>query len=420
MSRSLDFEKGFMAGSRQRVALQTRFSRSDHKAEIPLPTLDDMNARQRRALPVAAIVALAVGCFLVAKFFTVIVLSLLAAILFYPLYVRFNRRTGRPGTAASLTFLVLLLVIIIPLAIAISYTVAEVKHLTDQLSNVSSNLSLSEASTHLLNAINSVLGKLTHGAISISLDQIHAAIEKIGSALLTWLINFLTSTFSTATGFITDFILFTYVFTSMLVNADKLRGVIRSVNPLGEKASDVYLSRIARMTSGVVGGQFVIAVCQGVVEAGILWIAGIPYFFFFALILSFLSVIPLGGGILAIPIGIIQLLVGNTWQGLFILGGHFLIIVNIDNILRPRLIPKSIRINSALMMLAVFGGLGLFGFMGIAVGPIIMIIVLTTLQMYLPLADTHSKQAKTTTRSNKAQKTKTIQSSSASSAPPKQ
>lgn len=140
------------------------------------------------------------------------------------------------------------------------------------------------------------------------------------------------------------------------------------------------------MARGVVGGQFVIAAAQGVVEAGILYLAGVEYFFFFALILTFLSVIPLGGGILTIPIGIIMLLTGNIWQGLIILLGHFLIITNIDNVLRPRLIPKSIRINSALMLLSVFGGLALFGFLGIFVGPIIMILVLSTLEVFLPLA----------------------------------
>jgi predicted PurR-regulated permease PerM len=50
--------------------------------------------------------------------------------------------------------------------------------------------------------------------------------------------------------------------------------------------------------------------------------------------------------------------------------------------------------NSALMLLAVFGGLGLFGFLGIAIGPILMILVLTTIQMYVPVAEARHGQAR--------------------------
>jgi predicted PurR-regulated permease PerM len=35
------------------------------------------------------------------------------------------------------------------------------------------------------------------------------------------------------------------------------------------------------------------------------------------------------------------------------------------------------------MILAVFAGLGMFGFFGIVLGPVLMIILLTTIQMYL-------------------------------------
>jgi predicted PurR-regulated permease PerM len=50
--------------------------------------------------------------------------------------------------------------------------------------------------------------------------------------------------------------------------------------------------------------------------------------------------------------------------------------------MRPRLVPKSARLDPALMILAVFSGIALFGFIGIVIGPIIMILITTTLQIY--------------------------------------
>jgi predicted PurR-regulated permease PerM len=102
-----------------------------------------------------------------------------------------------------------------------------------------------------------------------------------------------------------------------------------------------------------------------------------------ALILSLLSIIPLGGGIVTVPIGLILALTGNFWGGIFVLASHFLIVTNIDNLLRPILVPKEARLNSALTMLSVFSGIALFGFLGIVIGPVLMILIVTTINVYL-------------------------------------
>ncbi len=101
------------------------------------------------------------------------------------------------------------------------------------------------------------------------------------------------------------------------------------------------------------------------------------------MILTVLSIIPLGGGIIVIPIGIIMILLGNIWQGALILAGHFLIVTNEDNILRPKLVPDEARLDPALTLLSVFSGLAFFGFIGIVVGPVIMILIVTTIEVYM-------------------------------------
>ena len=141
---------------------------------------------------------------------------------------------------------------------------------------------------------------------------------------------------------------------------------------------------MAAMTKATVRGQLIIAVCQGVASAAVLSLAGLSdLFFFFAVLLTVLSVIPLGAGIVTIPIGIIMILTGNIWQGVLVIANHLIVVTNIDNVLRPRLVPEQARLDPALMILAVFSGMALFGFMGIVVGPVLMIVLVTTVQMYL-------------------------------------
>jgi hypothetical protein len=59
-----------------------------------------------------------------------------------------------------------------------------------------------------------------------------------------------------------------------------------------------------------------------------------------------------------------------------------LIVANIDTALRPVLVPKDAYLNPALVMLSVFGGLSLMGFVGILYGPVIMILLVTSVEVY--------------------------------------
>lgn len=388
MAKSEKPKKKLLASSKAHLFVLFKHKK---KPEMPLPEAETMSLQQRRILPIAVIIALILGFALIKDYITVIFLSFIAAVIFYPLYQWLTRKTGRAGFAAMLTFIITLFVLIIPLVITVLITVAEIERLLHDLS-VNHGASFANTSEIAFTRLNNLLVSLTDGHVQITTAKLQETLMSLATTVANHLLELIKSSFSGIAGFITQFILYIFLFTAILRNADSLLRILRTMNPLGDKTSEVYFQRAGQMTKGAVGGQFVIAFCQGVTEAAVLYIAGIDYFFFFALILSFLSIIPLGGGIVAIPIGIVMLLTGNIWQGLFILAMHFLVITNIDNVLRPRLIPKSVRLNSALMMLAVFGGIGLFGFLGIVIGPVIMIIVLTTIQIYLPLAEQRTKK----------------------------
>ncbi len=51
--------------------------------------------------------------------------------------------------------------------------------------------------------------------------------------------------------------------------------------------------------------------------------------------------------------------------------------------MRPILVPRDARLNSALMLMAVFAGIAMFGPWGIVIGPVLMIVIVTTIDVYL-------------------------------------
>jgi predicted PurR-regulated permease PerM len=130
-------------------------------------------------------------------------------------------------------------------------------------------------------------------------------------------------------------------------------------------------------------GTFVLAVIEGAAMGVVLWIAGVPYVTFLTITSMVLSLIPfIGVSLVAWPIGIGLLIAGNTWQGAFVILGFILIVANLDTILRPSLVPKGAYLNPALVILSVFGGLSLMGLIGALYGPVVMILLVTSVDVY--------------------------------------
>jgi predicted PurR-regulated permease PerM len=273
--------------------------------------------------------------------------------------------------------------IIIPLIFIVAITVFQINSLVSDIdSSAYSTLDVTSLLDRIISSVNEVLSKFGVDSTITSeqvIETFSSAVSEFGKALLENIV----SSFAGIFGLITAGIIYIYVFISILNNKDTIKETIKKLNPLGDEVTALYLNRADSMTKATVRGQFIIAVMQGLTSAVVLSIAGLDgLFFFFFLLLSVFSVIPLGAGIITIPIGIGLILVGNIWQGLLVILNHLLIVTNIDNVMRPKLVPKSARLDSALMILAVFSGIALFGFLGIVIGPVIMILITTTVQIY--------------------------------------
>lgn len=337
---------------------------------------------QIKPLTIAVIIALLFGAYFLRGYFSLIILAAIVAYTFNPLYKRLARKFKSPGSAATLTLLISFLALLLPLILIVILSGIQVKNILDSFS--ASNVDLGKIGQDTLNWVNQSVIERIPGANQISTQDLQEYISKAVNAIAQWFLGVLSSSVSGVAGFFTAAILYIYIFLNLLTQQDTLIDMVKRLNPLGSKKSDLYLRRMGAMTGAMVRGQFIIAACQGLASAIFLYIAGLHSVFFFMLvILTLLSVIPLGAGIVTIPIGVVLLVTGDIWQGIVVLLGHFLVVTNIDNVLRPKLVPKHVRLNPALTLLSVFAGIAMFGFLGIIIGPVIMILITTTIEMYL-------------------------------------
>ncbi len=315
------------------------------------------------------------------------------AYLFNPLYKRLLKKTNKQGLAAGLTLVCAILIVVIPLSLIVFLSVRQADQLIHSLSSHFGRYrNFDELSNQVLNNINELLARRGIDA-QISQGTFHnfvsTGIKGVTSGVLSTSKSLLRGIF----GYFTSAIIFIIAFVSIQRYQDKMIDGLKTLSPLGPNITSAYLERAGLMTKGMVQGQFLIAICQGFIDAVLIYLGGIHVgFFFFFMLLSILSVIPVGGGIIALPVGVIMILRGNVVGGLIVIIGHLVIVTNIDNFLRPALVPKEVRLPSILVLLSVFAGIAMFGFLGIVIGPVIMVLITTLNQTYLALKKLPTKE----------------------------
>jgi predicted PurR-regulated permease PerM len=146
-------------------------------------------------------------------------------------------------------------------------------------------------------------------------------------------------------------------------------GFFRSLVPPSSRLGfDHLLERVDRGLSGVVRGQLLICVVNGVLSAIGFWLFGLKYWPILAILAAVMSLIPIFGSILSsVPVVLIGLTQGfwvALWVLLWIVGIH-----QIEaNLLNPKIIGVAAKIHPVLVVLALIIGEHFFGLWGALLG----------------------------------------------------
>jgi predicted PurR-regulated permease PerM len=155
------------------------------------------------------------------------------------------------------------------------------------------------------------------------------------------------------------------------------------VSPLPVEHEVKLIHKFKEISLATLYGIFLTSIAQGIVCGIGFTIAGIPHAVFWGTATSVFSLVPMvGTATIWLPAGIIWLLSGHVWQGIFMLLWGLLIVSTVDNFLRAALIGSRTNTNQLLTFLAVFGGLAVFGLIGIIYGPLILNLFFTFLHIY--------------------------------------
>jgi predicted PurR-regulated permease PerM len=313
-------------------------------------------------------------------FFTTIIISLISVILLKPLYDFFlglRIVKERHAIAVTLTLLSALLVIVIPLYFIVRLTVTQISGALSVIGAQEVDAFIQSVREFLGGTITSAIPfEESSGIIESVLDFVISA----GLGIAQWILEQAQS----IPLLLTQLIIFISIVASLLPFFDDLIELSQKASPFGHNLAQLYNRKIIAMVRSLITGVFLIAIIQGLVMGLFYWLAGMNYVFLLIVISTMLAIIPMVGiSWLVIVIAILSFIDGNTTQAVIVLFGFYGVVNWIDVILRPKFISKEAHLHTALFLLSMFAGLAWAGIMGLFYGPIIMLLLVTTVEIYI-------------------------------------
>lgn len=345
---------------------------------------------------VALVIAFAASYILLRPYISMILLALLSSVIFNDSYKWLVKKLkGSRPKAAFIVSVYAVLVFGIPLFIILALAFDQALTFIGTLQVGSFNiggLDINNAATSIVESINSTAADLIGRSDIVSVSQATNFLGTVIPEVLNALLNLVLGITRSIPLILMNIIVFFFLFTGLLVNQENIARRLRNLSPFSQKLNELYVSRSIAMSKAMLKGQLLIALAQGLAGATSLAVVGFgEYFVFFVLLFTLMNMIPLGSGLLLIPLGLLMVPFGFVWQGLFILFVHFVITTNIDNFVRPKIIPKDAWLPASLTIISALSGVVIFGIVGVVYGPIIMILITTTIEAY-----TDNKQAEAT------------------------
>ncbi|MFH0869827.1 MAG: AI-2E family transporter [archaeon] len=303
---------------------------------------------------------------LVQPFFTYVLLGIIFTVALSPLHLLLCKVFKNNKVSSLFTVLLVLLVVIIPSFFIVGSLVKETTNFFSSIDSDSFNQVNDYAVAHL--------------GPRADLK------ERLGQALVN-IEGFLLSSALQIAGSVADILIGLLIMFSIMyhgfVNGEHYMKNISEVMPFSKSRREKLMDKIRKVTKSVIYGEVLIALVQGTLGALGFFIAGIGNPVFWGFIMAILAFLPfVSSGLIWLPAALIMISQHQVVNGVFLIIFGLLLVGGIDYFLRPTIISKGSSIHPLTAMIGVFGGLKLFGFPGIVIGPMIAALFMALFSFY--------------------------------------
>ncbi|MBA2402178.1 MAG: AI-2E family transporter, partial [Bradyrhizobium sp.] len=277
-------------------------------------------------------------------FYGAILWAMVMAVIFAPLNRQLQRRMGeRPNLAASLTILIIIAMVILPLAMIAASLAREGSSLYAKMK--AGEYDFAGYAHRVFDALpgwaRGVLDSFNLPDFSALRDSMASGAVKGGQVLVPQALTVGMSTFD----FIIGLGIMLYLLFFLLRDGTALALKLKAMIPLPGYQKSTLFTRFAEVVRATVKGSILIAITQGALGGLAFWFLGIQAPLLWAVLMAFLSLIPaIGAGLVWAPVAIYLLATGAVWQSVTLILYGLLVIGLVDNLLRPFLVGKDTKL----------------------------------------------------------------------------
>ncbi|SHE75889.1 sporulation integral membrane protein YtvI [Seinonella peptonophila] len=317
------------------------------------------------------------------------VIGLMISMLIEPIIKFLEKKARIPRGLSVAIILILLLALIFSLLIfVIAEIVIELTNLAEFLPNAFKNVqnffidAFTKDDTQIKRIIDTLQNYLKKNPqhqqkIADSLSENIGVIANKGTQLITDFLAWLGNLLSDLPFFLT--VLVFIVLATLFISLDfpqLKRGLISLIPKRVHTTGGIVLTDIKKALVGFIRAQMILITITALIVLIGLLVMKVPYALTIALLIGLVDLLPyLGVGAVLIPWLIYSFITGDIHLGigLSIIYGITLVV---RQVLEPRLLASTVGLNPLLTLIAIFIGLQLIGFLGIIVGPIVVVILL--------------------------------------------
>ncbi|MDR3193126.1 MAG: AI-2E family transporter [Treponema sp.] len=329
-------------------------------------------------------------CRVFAPFFTVLLWSILLYVLVSPLHHRvirdldFSTAKGRilKNFWAAVFALGTAVVIMIPLSFIASLFSRQIVELMRYIRELFNQRP--EGFSDLFDNLSAFIVDVSKGQVTLSGIEIERWLLNSLSGGLQRLISLSSIVARNIGTFFVGLVLMVFTLFFFYADGPYLSRLAVHAIPIRRAYMRTLMGKFMDITRNLFLGYILVALIQSALAyiiftlfkvSGALVLAGLTF------ICVFIPMI--GGGLVWLPLGLIRILTGNVLNGIIFLVVSGLFISLLDNILRPMFLRDRIQLHPLIIFFAILGGVRVFGFNGLILGPMVVILFLTVLDMFL-------------------------------------
>ena len=293
------------------------------------------------------------------------------ALVFNPLHRWFEAKVRRPSLAAALSLVVIGLLVVVP-------ATWFAQKLAEQATSVPENIQkqIAAGKWHVRG--------VEHPLMAHLLARIEQQVSSPENASMptTWLKTVISRLIKESAIAAVQVCLTLYFLFYFLRDRVHVLQAIRWFLPLSESDIDTVFSRVNDTIHATLYGMLALSVLQGLLGGLMFCWLGVPSPWFWALVAAVFAFVPVVDTfVLWLPAAVYLGLEGRWGEALGVAALGSLLVRAIENSLYPALVRNRLRVPSVSIFVSLVGGLLLFGWSGLVLGPVILTVTSALLEI---------------------------------------